>query len=185
MEEIADAGGGLAGHVEPSLEIVRRDHDRRALVDRGQARARGGGQDRDRVDLAAVRGEKGFVQASERGDLAGSQAHKEGLRLSGARPAPFVEGRGGHEAAPVAQRATKGLALGGGLRAGVEEEGQVRGILGPAGDQSPAREAGLAPVSAATGMERHMQHRLRRGDVEARRKRVHRHEIESRRHRLG
>ncbi len=89
--------------LEPELVGLWRDDHRLAAVNVHHVRARRGGEDRQRVDLAAVRVDRRLPDASEADEPA--FAFVDGIRLlSLCRPRlPFVKPVGGHEASPAAE----------------------------------------------------------------------------------
>jgi len=129
-------------------------------MQRREILARRRGDDRDRVELLAVRPEPGLEQGGKAERRAIGAVDEERL-LAAALRLPLVIAVGRDQAAPPAYRVLEGGLLQHRLRAGVDQQCKPAGVLDPARQQSPAHQAEMARAILAP----YDRNRLRRGDI--------------------
>ena len=151
--------GVLVGRVEPEVEGGGVEDHRHAVVDALHVRAAGRGDDGAAAHVGRVLWRAllppALRQAGEGDRLAVGPAEIVRLPLAGLRLVPLVEAVGGDDDPPLSEGLAEGGLGGHGLAARVEEPAAGLRVLGPPGDEAPAKGheqplgggLGLAPAT--------------------------------------
>lgn len=143
--------------VEPSIELIGREDDRHAVVDRLHCGVGGGGENREREQVGDVGSGvgPGFPQARE-GECVGIGGGDVPRLLAGGAvdALPLEEAADGHDAAARADGGTKGGGGGGGFGAGVDCAVADGKVLGPRGNETPSHGVEAATAIRSAGDER-------------------------------
>ena len=125
--------------IEPALEIIGPHRDGHTVMQHGEIGARGRSDDRDRVELLAVRTDPGFRECCE-SERAAIAAMDEERPLASAHHLPFVVTVSGDQAATALHRILERRLVLNRLRTRVDQQRNFAGILDPGWYKSPTHQ---------------------------------------------